>query len=101
MDILEKAKRMRQLGDEYEELLNDVINALFKVVPNCLALNMEDSLMPVYSVSALSTKGLLAFPYNCGGKPGYIVLTEDGKLMFEDLEGNVSELGTLTGGRGQ
>ncbi|AWS00545.1 hypothetical protein DFR87_04125 [Metallosphaera hakonensis JCM 8857 = DSM 7519] len=95
MVMIEKVKRMRQVGDEYESLLNDVLNALFKVIPNCMALNMDDSLMPIYAVSALKTPGLLAFPYNCGGKPGYVVIKEDGQVVFEDMEGNVQELGIL------
>ncbi|MCG3110115.1 hypothetical protein L3N51_02412 [Metallosphaera sp. J1] len=95
MDIVGKVKRMREIGDEYETLLNDVLNALFKVIPNCVALNMDDSLMPVYAISALKTQGLLAFPYNCGGKPGYVVIKEDGTVVFEDMEGHTQEMGRL------
>ncbi|EHP69034.1 MAG: hypothetical protein RXS23_05575 [Metallosphaera yellowstonensis] len=69
--------------------------ALFKVILTCLASNIDDSLMPVYSVYALKTKGLLAFPYNCDGKPGYIILTEEGELVFEDIEGSTRVVGSL------
>ncbi|MEM3856818.1 MAG: hypothetical protein QW108_04305 [Saccharolobus sp.] len=92
MSLLEKAKRLRELGDEYENLLNDVINELFKKIPHCLAMNFEDSLMPVYSISGLKAKGLLAFPYKCGNKIGYVVIGEDGALYFEDTDGNITKL---------
>ncbi|MEM3292818.1 MAG: hypothetical protein QXO81_00420 [Metallosphaera sp.] len=92
MSLTQKARRMRELGDEYESLLNEILNALFKFIPSCVALNMDDSLMPVYSVSALKTNGLLAFPYKCGGKPGYVIIKEDGTLVFEDMEGNTMEI---------
>ncbi|ABP94590.1 hypothetical protein HA72_0413 [Metallosphaera sedula] len=95
MQIMDKVKRMRDIGDEYESLLNDVLNALFKVIPNCMALNMDDSLMPVYAISALKTQGLLAFPYNCGGKPGYVVIKQDGSVVFEDMDGEIQEMGKL------
>lgn len=89
MSFLQKAKKLREIGDEYEKLYNDVLNELFKVIPECVALNMEDSLMPVYAVSALKTpNGILAFPYKCSGTVGYVVITEDGKIYFEDMEGN-------------
>ena len=84
MSLLEKAKRLRELGDEYENLLNKI--------PHCLAMNFEDSLMPVYSISGLKTKGLLAFPYKCGNKIGYVVIGEDGELYFEDTDGNITKL---------
>ncbi len=88
MSLLDKAKRLKELGDEYEELLNNILNELFKLIPTCLALNIDDSLMPVFAVSGLKTKGILAFPYKCEGKVGYIVIGEDGKVYFEDLDDN-------------
>ncbi|QKR00155.1 hypothetical protein GWK48_07005 [Metallosphaera tengchongensis] len=96
MNLIEKARRMREIGDEYENLLNEMLNALFKVIPNCVALNMDDSLMPIYAVSALKTEGLLAFPYSCNGKPGYVVIRIDGELVFEDMNGNVTEMGKIS-----
>jgi len=92
MDLLEKAKKLRNLGDEYENLSNSLLNDLFKLIPDCLALNIDDSLMPIYATAGLKTKGLLAFPYKCRGKIGYVVIGEDGILYFEDTEGNVIEL---------
>ncbi|ARM75774.1 hypothetical protein [Acidianus manzaensis] len=89
MSLIDKAKRMKELGDEYEKLYNDILNQLFTIIPDCFALNMDDSLMPVYSTSALkTTNALLAFPYKCFGVVGYIVITEDNKIYFEDTEGN-------------
>ncbi|EZQ03145.1 hypothetical protein CM19_09970 [Candidatus Acidianus copahuensis] len=82
MDIINKAKRMRDIGNEYENLLNELLNFLFKIIPECIALEMEDSLIPVYSTSVLKTKGILAFPYKCKGEIGYIVLTQEG-IFFE------------------
>jgi len=92
MDIFEKAKKLKSLGDEYENFLNSLLNDLFKLMPDCLALNLDDSLLPIYAVSGLKTKGLLAFPYKCRGRVGYVVIGEDGILYFEDTEGNVIEL---------
>lgn len=90
MSLLEKAKRLKEIGDEYERLYNEVLNELFNIIRECIALNMEDSLMPVYSVSALKTpRGILAFPYKCFGTAGYIVITEDAKVYFEDIDGNI------------
>ncbi|WP_338604129.1 hypothetical protein V6M85_05750 [Sulfolobus tengchongensis] len=92
MDLLEKARKLRSLGDEYENLLNDLLNELFKLIPDCLALNIDDSLLPVYAISGLKTKGILAFPYKCRGRVGYVIIGEDGILYFEDTDGNVIEL---------
>ena len=91
-NLAEIAKKMKNIGDQYEELYNTVLNELFKLIPDCQALSFEDSLLPVYAVSALKTKGLLAFPYKCRGLVGYVVITEDGQLLFEDIEGDVFRL---------
>ena len=90
--LAELAKKMKEIGDQYEELYNAVLNELFKLIPDCQALHFEDSLLPVYAVSALKTKGLLAFPYKCRGLVGYVVITEEGQLLFEDMEGDVYRL---------
>ncbi|AWR97133.1 hypothetical protein DFR86_05875 [Acidianus sulfidivorans JP7] len=96
MSLLEKAKRIKEIGDEYEKLYNDILNQLFTIIPDCFALNMEDSLMPVYSVSALKTpNAILAFPYKCFGVVGYIVISDDNKIYFEDAEGNIKVIKEL------
>ncbi len=92
---MEKIRRLREIGEEYEGLLNDVLNVLFKVIPNCVALNMDDSLYPIYAATSTKTSGLLAFPYKCEGKTGYVIVKEDGEVVFEDLEGNVKKLGEI------
>ncbi|MGC9106357.1 MAG: hypothetical protein ACP5HQ_08075 [Thermoprotei archaeon] len=89
MSLVELAKKMREVGNQYEELYNAVLNELFKLIPDCQALTIEDSLLPVYAVSALKTKGILAFPYKCRGLVGYVIITEEGRLLFEDVEGDV------------
>lgn len=89
MSFIKKAKKLKEIGDEYERLYNEILNELFRIIPECIALNMDDSLMPVYSVSALKTSNaILAFPYKCFGVAGYIVITQDSKIYFEDIEGN-------------
>ncbi|MFP3481614.1 MAG: hypothetical protein RXN77_00530 [Sulfolobaceae archaeon] len=92
MSLVELAKKAKELGSQYEEVYNAILNELFKLIPDCQALHFEDSLLPVYAVSALKTKGLLAFPYKCKGLVGYVIITEDGKLLFEDVEGDVYNL---------
>lgn len=92
---MERVRRLKEVGEEYESLLNDVLNLLFKVVPNCVALNMDDSLYPIYAVTSTKTSGLLAFPYKCEGKTGYIILKENGEVIFEDYEGNVKKMGEI------
>ncbi|MCQ4349767.1 MAG: hypothetical protein NO126_02770 [Sulfolobales archaeon] len=89
---MELAKKAKELGSQYEEVYNAILNELFNLIPYCQALHFEDSLLPVYAVSALKTKGLLAFPYKCKGLVGYVIITEDGKLLFEDVEGDVYNL---------
>jgi hypothetical protein len=92
LSLLELAKKAKELGSQYEEVYNAILNELFNLIPDCQALHFEDSLLPVYAVSALKTKGLLAFPYKCKGLVGYVIITEDGKLLFEDVEGDVYNL---------
>ncbi|MCG2894030.1 MAG: hypothetical protein L7H02_04835 [Sulfolobales archaeon] len=70
MSLVELAKKARELGSQYEEVYNAILNELFNLIPDCQALHFEDSLLPVYAVSALKTKGLLAFPYKCRGSDG-------------------------------
>ena len=92
---LEDIKRMREIGEEYDKLLNEVLNLIFEKAPNCLALELTDSLYPVFAVDQVKSKALLVFPYRCQGKDGYIVITEDGKIVFEDTEGNINEIGDI------
>jgi len=92
---LKDIKRMKEIGEEYDRLLNETLNLIFKKAPNCLALELTDSLSPVFSVDQIKTKALLAFRYRCQGKDGYIAITEEGKIVFEDTEGNINELGDI------
>lgn len=94
MDIT-MIKRMREIGEEYDKLLNEVLNLIFKKVPDCLALELTDSLMPIFATDQVKAKALVAFPYRCRGKDGYIVIQEDGKIVFEDREGNITDLGNI------
>ena len=92
---MEEIKRMREIGEEYDKLLDKVLNTLHEIIPTCLALSMEDSLFPIYAVNNVRTKGLLAFPYKCEDKIGFVIITEEGKVVFEDYEGNIKELGVI------
>jgi len=38
---------------------------------------------------------ILGLPYKCGEKIGYLVITKEGKVYFEDFQGNVEERGEL------
>lgn len=92
---LDDVKRMREIGEEYDKLLDLVLNTIFTKVPQCMALELTDSLSPIFSTTQVKSKALLAFPYKCDNKIGYIVITEDGKLIFEDEEGNIKEIGDI------
>jgi hypothetical protein len=86
--ILEKAKRLKELGEEYSRLLEEVEKEVKEFAENCEPLFIEDSLLPIYSVSGLKVRGIIAFPYRCNGIVGYVVIGEDGKIYFEDINGN-------------
>ena len=94
---IDEIKRMRQIGEEYEKLLDNLLNLIFQKASNCLALELDDSLTPIFATTQVKTpNSLLAFPYKCNGKIGYIVVTEDGKLVFEDEEGNIIQIGDIS-----
>ncbi|BCU70908.1 hypothetical protein [Stygiolobus caldivivus] len=93
----EDIERMRELAIEYDKLLNRLLNELQSLVRECLALELDDTLSPVFAVENVKTENAsLALPYKCGDRAGYIVVTKDGKVFFEDLEGNVEERGVLS-----
>lgn len=80
---LEDLRRMRQIGEEYEKLLDELLNLIFQKAPNCLALEFNDSLTPVFATNQVKSKALLALPYKCNNKIGYIVITEEGKIVLK------------------
>ncbi|WP_231112457.1 hypothetical protein [Stygiolobus azoricus] len=93
---LEDLERMRELALEYDKLLNEVLNEIQPLARECLALELDDTLSPVFAVENVRTQNaILAFPYKCGEKVGYLVITKEGKVYFEDFQGNVEERGEL------
>ncbi|MCY0849420.1 hypothetical protein [Sulfuracidifex metallicus] len=95
MGLIENAKRLKEVGEVYEETLNQLLNDLTQVISGgCSALEMEDSLFPVYAPSATKKGGILAFPFKCMGKRGYLIINEEG-IFFEDLDGNVNKIRSL------
>ncbi|MEJ2771778.1 hypothetical protein [Stygiolobus sp. CP8521M] len=93
---VEDLERMRELALEYDKLLNEVLNEVQPLVRECLALELDDTLSPVLAVENVKTQNaILALPYKCGEKIGYLVITKEGKVYFEDFQGNVEERGEL------
>ncbi len=87
MELDRIAKKLKGLGEEYEENLDLFLNELNKYVStDCVALEMEDSLFPVYSVANVKTEAILALPYKCMGKIGFLIVNEKG-IFFEDMSG--------------
>ncbi len=92
MGIIDTAGKLRDLGLAYESVLNDLLNGLNTYINGeCIALEMEDSLFPVYSPSNLKTDAIVALPFKCEGKIGYVIVNENG-IFFEDVSGQVSEI---------
>ncbi len=92
---MEQVRKLRETGEAYEKLLNEILNKLFTIIPNCVALNMEDSLLPIYAPNVTRNNGIIAFPYKCEGRIGYIIITERGEVVFEDTEGESKIIGEL------
>ncbi|BBG25471.1 hypothetical protein [Sulfuracidifex tepidarius] len=87
MELVEIAKKLKELGTEYEENLDLLLNELNKhVTTECVALDMEDSLFPIYSISNVKAEAILALPYKCMGRIGFLIINERG-LFFEDMQG--------------
>jgi hypothetical protein len=92
---MEEVRKLKEIGEIYEKLLNDILNKLFTIIPNCVALEIEDSLIPIYTSNVTKNKGIVAFPYKCEGKIGYIIISEKGEVIFEDTQGESKIVGTF------